>query len=78
QVPEPQALVPADRPVGLPVPTEKPVALLMPTNPAGNAMPDGGTRSPTRGQIDGHRFRDAKPINFGSTSPRKLAVHGVD
>ncbi|AUW42721.1 glycoside hydrolase family 25 protein [Rhizobium leguminosarum] len=78
EVPEPQALVPADRPVGMPMPTEKPVALLMPTNPAGNAMPDIGTRSPTRGQIYGHHFRDAKPINFGSTSPRKLAVHGVD
>ncbi len=78
EVPEPQALVPADRPVGMPMPTEKPVALLMPTNPAGNTMPDVGTRSPTRGQIYGHRFRDAKPINFGSTSPRKLAVHGVD
>jgi lysozyme len=23
-------------------------------------------------------FRDAKPINFGKASPRKLAVHGVD
>lgn len=29
-------------------------------------------------QIYSHRFRDAKPINFGTTSPRKLAVHGVD
>ena len=29
-------------------------------------------------QIYGHRFRDAKPINFGRSSPRKLAVHGVD
>ena len=25
-----------------------------------------------------HRFRDAKPINFGKTSPRDMAVHGVD
>jgi lysozyme len=25
-----------------------------------------------------HRFRDAKPINFGKTSPREMAVHGVD
>lgn len=24
------------------------------------------------------RFRDAKPINFGSQSPKNLAVHGVD
>src|SRR5690349_10368787 len=27
-VPEPQALVPADRPVGMPMPTERPVAML--------------------------------------------------
>ena len=25
-----------------------------------------------------HRFRDAKPINFGKASPQELAVHGVD
>ena len=25
-----------------------------------------------------HRFRDAKPINFGKTSPGDMAVHGVD
>lgn len=24
------------------------------------------------------KFRDAKPINFGASSPKKLAVHGVD
>ena len=30
------------------------------------------------GMIHQHRFRDAKPINFGKRSPRKLAVHGVD
>ncbi|WP_411196785.1 GH25 family lysozyme, partial [Rhizobium sp.] len=76
QVPEPQALVPADRPVGMPMPTERPVAMLMPANPG--IDPDVGTKSPTRSRIYGHRFRDAKPINFGSTSPRKLAVHGVD
>lgn len=28
--------------------------------------------------ISRRRFRDAKPINFGKSSPRKLAVHGVD
>jgi lysozyme len=28
--------------------------------------------------ISRRRFSDAKPINFGSASPRKLAVHGVD
>jgi lysozyme len=31
-----------------------------------------------RGQVYRHSFRDAKPINFGTRSPRKLAVHGVD
>ncbi|MFX5718599.1 hypothetical protein ABTE23_21475, partial [Acinetobacter baumannii] len=29
-------------------------------------------------QVHSHRFRDAKPINFGAASPRRLAVHGVD
>ncbi|MCO5065591.1 MAG: glycosyl hydrolase [Rhizobiaceae bacterium] len=28
--------------------------------------------------VSRRRFSDAKPINFGSASPRKLAVHGVD
>ncbi|HEY4193335.1 MAG TPA: GH25 family lysozyme, partial [Mesorhizobium sp.] len=28
--------------------------------------------------IYGYGFRDAKPMNFGKASPRKLAVHGVD
>ncbi|WP_159587385.1 glycoside hydrolase family 25 protein [Chelativorans xinjiangense] len=31
-----------------------------------------------RRQIYRQRFRDAKPINFGSASPSSLAVHGVD
>ncbi|WP_266096794.1 GH25 family lysozyme, partial [Acinetobacter baumannii] len=29
-------------------------------------------------QVHSRRFRDAKPINFGAASPRRLAVHGVD
>ncbi|ASR06246.1 glycosyl hydrolase [Rhizobium leguminosarum bv. viciae] len=73
---EPQALVPADGAVGMPMPTERPVAMLMPAEPGIN--PDGGPKSSTRSRIYGHRFRDAKPINFGRISPRKLAVHGVD
>lgn len=83
-VPQPQALMPADRTVDMPLPADRPVALLMPANPGIGAIPDvdaipeGRPRSPSRAQIYGHRFRDAKPINFGSTSPRKLAVHGVD
>ena len=28
--------------------------------------------------INERRFRDAKPINFGKSSPKQLAVHGVD
>jgi len=83
-VPQPQALMPADRTVDMPLPADRPVALLMPANPGigtipdVDAIPEGRPKSPTRAQIYGHRFRDAKPINFGSTSPRKLAVHGVD
>ncbi|MBZ9676849.1 glycoside hydrolase family 25 protein [Mesorhizobium sp. ES1-1] len=30
------------------------------------------------GSIMRYGFRDAKPINFGKASPRRLAVHGVD
>ncbi|MDK1374567.1 MULTISPECIES: GH25 family lysozyme [unclassified Sinorhizobium] len=71
-VPEPQAFVPVARTAGMPVPSERPIALLTPENPAIEEAPS------TRGQIYSHRFRDAKPINFGSRSPRKLAVHGVD
>jgi lysozyme len=32
----------------------------------------------TRGKVQRHRFRDAKPINFGKHSPKDHAVHGVD
>lgn len=56
----------------VPVPGTKPslqVAMAIPPMP---------TVRDADGQIYGHRFRDAKPINFGRSSPRKLAVHGVD
>jgi lysozyme len=44
------------------------VALVAPAKPkAASAM-----------TIYQRRFRDAKPINFGKSSPRHLAVHGVD
>jgi lysozyme len=33
---------------------------------------------PPVGTVSRHRFRDAKPINFGKASPRQMAVHGVD
>ncbi|MCT7373688.1 glycoside hydrolase family 25 protein [Chelativorans salis] len=42
------------------------------------AMPTPSVKPSMRGQIYKQRFRDAKPINFGSTSPDSLAVHGVD
>lgn len=46
--------------------------MLAPAKPEMRAAPQ------TRSQIYSYGFRDAKPINFGSISPRKLAVHGVD
>ena len=55
-----------------PVPLQRPLAMLSPANPMPRAM----RQQPM--QIYSHQFRDAKPINFGTTSPRKLAVHGVD
>lgn len=67
--PDPQVFAPMESNVGMPVPTERPVAFLAPENPAAPR---------TRSRIYSHSFRDAKPINFGKRSPRKLAVHGVD
>lgn len=62
--------MPAERAVGMPVPAERPIAMLAPENPA---------REPRgRSRVYSHSFRDAHPINFGTRSPRKLAVHGVD
>lgn len=54
------------------MPLDRPDAVIVPATPAVLTTP--GTRT----QIYGHRFRDAKPINFGRASPRKMAVHGVD
>ncbi|KQV84243.1 GH25 family lysozyme [Rhizobium sp. Root1220] len=71
-VPEPQAFLPQTRTVAVPVPSDRQVALVVPARPEIDARPDARTR------VYSHRFRDAKPINFGSASPRKLAVHGVD
>ncbi|ASY66681.1 Phage lysin, glycosyl hydrolase, family 25 (plasmid) [Sinorhizobium sojae CCBAU 05684] len=69
-VSEPQAFAPMEREAGMPVPIERPIAFVAPENPASGAAP--------RTHVYGHRFRDAKPINFGRRSPHKLAVHGVD
>lgn len=71
--PRPQAFLSVARTEGMPLPSERPVALLMPANPrVSSVAPE------MRMPIYGRRFRDAKPINFGRASPRKLAVHGVD
>jgi lysozyme len=63
--------------VGMPVPAERPMAALRPTMQETQPR----LRDTLRGErtlIYGHRFRDAKPMNFGRISPRSLAVHGVD
>ncbi|KAA0695526.1 glycosyl hydrolase [Neorhizobium sp. P12A] len=70
--PEAQPFPDAIETPGLPVPSERPVALIMQTSPAIEAPPG------IRARIYSRQFRDAKPINFGSYSPKKLAVHGVD
>lgn len=75
---------------GMPSPTENPVSQLATPNPAAVPAPSvipavapalaprAMAAPQDRSQIYSHRFRDAKPINFGAASPRKLAVHGVD
>ena len=61
------------RPVqGLEGPVE-PNALLAPSKPATAIL-----KPAAKVEVHRHRFRDAKPINFGSASPRRMAVHGVD
>jgi len=47
------------------------VALAKPDKPAAITAAMGG-------RVQRHRFRDAKPINFGKVSPKDYAVHGVD
>jgi lysozyme len=46
------------------------VALVVPDKPA-------AVKSAV-GPVHRHRFRDAKPINFGKLSPKNYPVHGVD
>lgn len=74
QVSQPQAFVTAPGAGGMPVPAERPAETLNAALPAPSIDPSPRTRA----RVYGHRFRDAKPINFGRSSPRKLAVHGVD
>ncbi|MCA1490660.1 glycoside hydrolase family 25 protein [Ensifer sp. NBAIM29] len=70
--PDAGAFAQMEREAGMPVPMERPVAFIAPENPAIGAVPR------TRSHVYSHRFRDAKPINFGKRSPHSLAVHGVD
>ncbi|MDI7864489.1 glycosyl hydrolase [Rhizobiaceae bacterium n13] len=71
-VPQPEAFAPVAVTAGMPVPMERPLAELAPAEPEIMATPG------PRRKIYSHKFRDAKPINFGKVSPRKYAVHGVD
>lgn len=69
--PDSDAFVPLADPTTVAMPVEKPVEVAS----AASAM----APSPQmRSQIYRHRFRDAKPINFGRVSPAQYAVHGVD
>ena len=76
-VPQPQAFTQQAGVATAPVPSERPMATAVPAvlTPA---APEIDETPRTRSRIYSHRFRDVKPINFGSSSPRKLAVHGVD
>ncbi|WP_075292338.1 glycoside hydrolase family 25 protein [Pararhizobium arenae] len=79
KMPEPQPFADVDRTAGMPMPENRPVAMLRPNVPDLEAEP--AILKPRRGtrmQVYGQNFRDAHPINFGKTSPRKHAVHGVD
>jgi lysozyme len=83
QIPEPKAFIPANRTVGAPLPAERPMVAMVvpPARPPVLESPDIDIEPAPRsraGQLYSRRFRDAKPINFGSASPHKLAVHGVD
>lgn len=69
----------AEPPVPIaPQPEQRPVARISVPKPEIAAYPPVRLSQPQRTKIYSHRFRDAKPINFGRASPRKLAVHGVD
>ncbi|MGO4439793.1 GH25 family lysozyme [Rhizobium sp. RAF56] len=72
QVAQPPAFEDAPTAVALPVPSDRPLTSPQPEPPAI------GSQAPVRSRVYGHRFRDAKPISFGRSSPRKLSVHGVD
>lgn len=60
-------------------PALEPIALVDPPKTVSVPMAAKGTMLvPPVGAVSRHRFRDAKPINFGKASPRQMEVHGVD
>ncbi|KQQ79344.1 MULTISPECIES: GH25 family lysozyme [Rhizobium] len=63
--------------VGMPMPAQRPVSALTPVS-LPDMRPGLGVSPGGRSRIYSHSFRDAKPINFGKVSPRKMSVHGVD
>ncbi|RCS22982.1 glycosyl hydrolase [Phyllobacterium salinisoli] len=68
--PIPNALSPGVTKPAMRAPKVEQVALVVPAEPSAKTF--------SRGKVYSHRFRDAKPINFGRASPKTLAVHGVD
>src|SRR5690606_30595184 len=61
-----------------PQPQERPQARISVPAPEVAAYPAVRLAPQERSRVYSRRCRDAKPINFGRSSPRKLAVHGVD
>ncbi|MGV8936275.1 MAG: GH25 family lysozyme [Allorhizobium sp.] len=61
---------------GMPASAQQTVAMRLPDNPY--IAPETAAEPGARSRIYSRRFRDAHPINFGKSSPHKLAVHGVD
>lgn len=68
----------APRPENAPRPQARMAEPVSMPKPETAAYPSVRLTPQQRYRIYSHRFRDAKPINFGRASPRKLAVHGVD
>lgn len=66
-------LAPSPAPQESAEPQAEPIALMSPPKRLSRAAPAMLASPVTR-----YGFRDAKPINFGKVSPRRLAVHGVD
>ncbi|TGQ47946.1 GH25 family lysozyme [Mesorhizobium sp. M00.F.Ca.ET.216.01.1.1] len=74
EAPEEPAAMVAPEPEESIEPPVEPVALVSPPKRLSRAAPSMLASPVTR-----YGFRDAKPINFGrASSPRRLAVHGVD